>query len=80
MFQKNLLQFVMDKGKTEWFTFAHAVMGNKSQPAYEAVLNAIKDKWKELEVEPRFKYLITDFEAAELYAVQAVFGTEKVQI
>ncbi len=52
-------------------------MKGKTQSAYRAIFKALQMKWNDLGVEPKFKKLQTDFEAAQMNAISEVFGKEK---
>ena len=55
-------------------------MENKSEAACTTVLNALKQGWKDANVTPQFKFLITDYEFALMNSVKQVFGKNKVNI
>ena len=71
-------QCVNVSGDAEWIVVAFALMNIKSQSAYESVFNALQSKSVELDCNPSFTKFLTDFERAEMDAIAAVFGREKV--
>uniref|UniRef100_A0A914X5Y6 Ubiquitin-like protease family profile domain-containing protein n=1 Tax=Plectus sambesii TaxID=2011161 RepID=A0A914X5Y6_9BILA len=72
-------KYVNSTGASEWVAVAFALMGSKTRAAYDAVFAPILTKWAELGCQPRLTKFLVDFDPAQLGAVAAAFGTDKVK-
>uniref|UniRef100_A0A914X875 Ubiquitin-like protease family profile domain-containing protein n=1 Tax=Plectus sambesii TaxID=2011161 RepID=A0A914X875_9BILA len=72
-------KFASPSGSSEWIAVAFALMGSKSKAAHAVVFNAILSKWAELGCLPKFTKFLVVFDSAQLDAVAAAFGTDKVK-
>uniref|UniRef100_A0A914XZI4 Uncharacterized protein n=1 Tax=Panagrolaimus superbus TaxID=310955 RepID=A0A914XZI4_9BILA len=62
----------------EWRCLLMAVMNNREEITYKIVFNAIKKRWKEMGVEPKFERFHTDYESALFNAAAELGGKDKV--
>ncbi len=53
-------------------------MHTKTKAAYKFLFAALRSKWEELKLAPKFCWLLVDFEEVEVAAAQAVFGGDRV--
>uniref|UniRef100_A0A914Q9D6 MULE transposase domain-containing protein n=1 Tax=Panagrolaimus davidi TaxID=227884 RepID=A0A914Q9D6_9BILA len=62
----------------EWVPVAMAVLSSHEQVQYEAVVNAIKEKWQELGIEPTFGRIHCDYEQGLMNAMKLLDTADKV--
>uniref|UniRef100_A0A914WZK9 MULE transposase domain-containing protein n=1 Tax=Plectus sambesii TaxID=2011161 RepID=A0A914WZK9_9BILA len=72
-------KFASPSGGLEWIAVAFALMGLKFEAAHAIVFDAILLKWAELGCHSRFTKFLVDFDSAQLEAVAAAFGMDKLR-